>query len=68
MQYAALVACVFPGMTYAQIVDDLPLAVGLQARNIAVTEHGAKIIPPGFSAADRAREILGEDEFARWTE
>ena len=53
-------------MTYWQIVDDLPLAVGLQARNIAVTENGAKIIPPGFGAADKAREILGEDEFEKW--
>lgn len=55
-------------MTYFQIVDDLPLAVGLQARNIAVTEHGSKVIPPGFGAADKAREILGASEFDKWLE
>jgi hypothetical protein len=46
----------------------LPLAIGLQARNIAVTETGMKIIPPGFGAADRARQILGEEEFSKWIE
>jgi hypothetical protein len=55
-------------MTYRDIVEDLPLAIGLQARNIAVTETGMKIIPPGFGAADRARQILGEEEFSKWIE
>lgn len=55
-------------MTYWSIVEDLPLAIGLQARNIAITEAGAKVIPPGFGAASKAREILGEEAFARWVE
>ena len=55
----ALVASVVP-MSWSEITDDLPLAVGLQLRNIALAEAGVKILGSGQVAEDKAREILGD--------
>jgi hypothetical protein len=43
----------------------LPLAVGLQLRNIALSQRNVRIIPPGVEACADAREILGE-HFEDW--
>jgi hypothetical protein len=66
-QYVALVASKIPGMAWDYYVDDLPLAIGLQLRNAALYEDGARIIPPGRTAEAKAREILG-DRFGEWLE
>jgi hypothetical protein len=54
-------------MAWDYYVDDLPLAIGLQLRNAALYEDGARIIPPGRTAEAKAREILG-DRFGEWLE
>ena len=59
-EYAALVASVVP-MTWGQIVDELPLAIGMQLRNIALYQRGNKITPPGRTAHAIAKQILGDD-------
>lgn len=66
-QYVALVASKLPGMSWDYYVYDLPLAIGLQLRNAALYEDGARIIPPGRTAEAKAREILG-DRFGEWLE
>ena len=38
----------------------LPLAVGLQLRNLALHEGGVKILPPGRNAEKKAEEVLGD--------
>ena len=65
-------ASVVPGMTWREIAGDLPLAVGLQLRNIALAEGGVKVIPHGgnedkaiaeiFDNPDDLAEFLGESE------
>ncbi len=54
-------------MPWDYYADTLPLAIGLQLRNVALTLEGAKIVPPGRTAEARAREILG-DQFGQWVE
>ena len=65
-EYVALVASVVP-MSWNQIADELPLCVGMQLRNVALSEGGVKIIPPGRVASQKAMEILG-DNAADWME
>jgi hypothetical protein len=66
-QYVSLVASKLPGMTWEYYTEILPLAIGLQLRNAALYEDGARIIPPGRTAEAKAREILG-DRFREWLE
>lgn len=63
-EYVALVASVVP-MTWREIADELPLAIGLQLRNIALVKANARLIAPGRTASAKAREILG-DAVADW--
>ena len=58
-EYAALVCSVVP-MSYEHAVSKLPLVVGLQLRNIALSEGGVRILPPGRKAFQKAEEILGD--------
>ena len=51
-------------MDFNSIVDDLPLAVGLQLRNVALSRT-MKILPQGSGALNDAREILG-DHLDEW--
>jgi hypothetical protein len=53
------VASVVP-MGYDDIADNLPLAIGLQLRNIALSQANVRIIPPGRAANAAANEILGD--------
>ena len=54
-------------MPWQYYAEELPLAIGLQLRNAALYEDGARIIPPGRTAEAKAREILG-DSFGEWLE
>ena len=38
----------------------LPLAVGLQLRNLALHEGGVTILPPGRNAEKLAGDVLGD--------
>lgn len=58
--YVAMCASALPGMPWDYYADRLPLAIGLQLRNAALVEAGARIVPPGRTASAKAREILGE--------
>ena len=58
-EYVALVASVVP-MGYDDIADRLPLAIGLQLRNIALSQANVRLIPPGRGANAAANEILGD--------
>lgn len=51
-------------MDYDKICDDLPLAVGMQLRNVALSRE-VRLLPPGSGALDSAREILG-DHLDEW--
>ena len=54
----ALVSSVVPGMSWKDIAEDLPLAIGLQLRNIALAEGGVKIIPSNTSIDGIASDIF----------
>ena len=47
-------------MSYDDIADRLPLAIGLQLRNIALSQANVRLIPPGRGANAAANEILGD--------
>lgn len=65
-EYVALVASVVP-MTWREIADEMPLAIGLQLRNIALMKVNARLIVPGRRASATAFEILG-DAMQEWME
>ena len=58
--YVAIVASVLPGHTWHYYIDVLPLAIGMQLRNAALLQEGVTLLPPGRSAAAKAREIVGD--------
>lgn len=54
-------------MTWREIASYLPLAVGLQLRNIALADGGVKVIPPGRGIDAMAAEIFdNEDDLAEF--
>ena len=54
----ALIASVVP-MSWDEACS-LPLAVGLQLRNLALHEGGVKLLPPGRNAQKLAEGVLGD--------
>jgi len=46
-------------------MDVLPFAIGLQYRNISLHQAQVDLVPPGESASDKFREIVG-DGVADW--
>ena len=66
-EYVALVSSVLSGQTWSYYVDELPLVIGLQLRNVSLAQEGIRIIPPGRTAGAKAREILGE-HISSWLE
>lgn len=57
-EYVALIASVVP-MSWDEACS-LPLAVGLQLRNLALHEGGVTILPPGRNAEKLAGDVLGD--------
>ena len=49
-------------MTWREIAGDLPLAVGLQLRNIALADVGVKLVTPGNSAEKMLSEVFDDPE------
>jgi hypothetical protein len=67
VEYCALVADALPGQPHSYYMDVLPFAIGLQYRNIALHQAQVDLVPPGESASDKFREIVG-DGVADWVE
>lgn len=59
--YVELLARALPGQPALYYEDEIPLVMGTQLICAYLAgQEGVRLVPPGLSAANKAREILGD--------